>query len=966
MKYEGKEKMNLKAKFMNLFRENVNISKKISVGLLSFMIMLSLLAPVVNANDFQPNPDTTKDAEVKANEAANSNPEMPKTIFDDEQVDGLEIGPEIIGQPVGAAVQAPTIDPVLYDATTISGKKLAKTKVNKQTVIATVHVTLKGEDGTVKATLSVTPTSGTTWKVDLPAGVKVAKGDTVTVYQQIGEDKSPEVTKTAQQAKADLNKDKLQMPTGEIWIEQTSSNIVNEDEQAEAVAMFNNANKAIAGDIKSVKFSIDTAEHAYYEVTYTDNTTSGKIEATNLQIKQVTETSRSPEISSITIVDNVVKGKLAGPGPFDGIKVKVIINVKKEKADNFCTDKGCKLDKDDSSTPVEATLKNDGSFSYNLQAWDSLTLDQIVGVSVKEPHKFVSCSTTTVKSVTVEKTEVKDPRKLTAEDKKAIDAAIRKAYIIDGVSKLPNGTGDWEGVPAVIQIDDSGNVKIFSGNDVAGDWDNDGNFVPEKNDDGSVKITEGAEPKITIPAKDLLKNIAPKSPAIKVDTDTGKVTITPPAYKDPGDDTDLLSYTITYKDNSGAEKTVTATRDLQTNKWSGTGVYADTGVITLSVEDVELAGTIKATAKDNGGLEGDTDKLDSKEKNQTLETATVSYDANKGTGKMDGKTLNKGSKYKILSNAFTAPANEKFKTWKIGETEYAAGDEITVKADTSIKAIWQKSYSISYNWGKDVPDTATLPTDSKNYYEGDSYTVDDKYTKGTTVEGEKDGKKGTWTFSGWTDPNNGTMGDKAVTITGSWTFTEAEKYKVSYDWGADAPAGKDLPKDTGSYYKEDKYTVDTTYKKGDTVEGEKDGKKGTWTFSGWTDPNNGTMGDKNATITGSWTFKEADNNSKPGTQGGNDNPDQPDKPGDNPNHPGSDKPGLTPGQNVPNDNDLVPGQSGAKGKGGTQSNGTSNLNSKNNRTPNTGDNGMNMLYAFGLALAACGVLVINRIYRKEK
>jgi len=41
MKYEGKEKMNLKAKFMNLFRENVNISKKISVGLLSFMIMLS-------------------------------------------------------------------------------------------------------------------------------------------------------------------------------------------------------------------------------------------------------------------------------------------------------------------------------------------------------------------------------------------------------------------------------------------------------------------------------------------------------------------------------------------------------------------------------------------------------------------------------------------------------------------------------------------------------------------------------------------------------------------------------------------------------------------------------------------------------------------------------------------------------------------------------------------------------------
>ena len=101
-RYKRKDKMNLKTKFMNLVRENINISKKISVGLLSFMIMLSLLAPVVNANDFQPNPDTTKDAEVKANEAANSNAKTPKTIFDDEQGNGLEIGPEIVGQPVRA------------------------------------------------------------------------------------------------------------------------------------------------------------------------------------------------------------------------------------------------------------------------------------------------------------------------------------------------------------------------------------------------------------------------------------------------------------------------------------------------------------------------------------------------------------------------------------------------------------------------------------------------------------------------------------------------------------------------------------------------------------------------------------------------------------------------------------------------------------------------------------------------
>lgn len=75
--------MKLKTKFINVFRENIGMTKKFSVGLLSFMIMLSLLAPVVNANDFTPNSDTTKDAEVKADAVAKPNTETPKTIFDD-------------------------------------------------------------------------------------------------------------------------------------------------------------------------------------------------------------------------------------------------------------------------------------------------------------------------------------------------------------------------------------------------------------------------------------------------------------------------------------------------------------------------------------------------------------------------------------------------------------------------------------------------------------------------------------------------------------------------------------------------------------------------------------------------------------------------------------------------------------------------------------------------------------------
>lgn len=153
-----------------------------------------------------------------------------------------------------ATVKAPTVNAVLYDATTISGANLAKTKVNKKTVIATVHVTLKGEDGNVKATLSDNPTSGTTWSVNLPEGVKVAKGDTVTVYQQIGDDKSSEVTATAQASKASTVT--LTMPTGEIWIEEYVANIVNADEKAEAIDLLKKANPTIAKDIKSVEFKI--------------------------------------------------------------------------------------------------------------------------------------------------------------------------------------------------------------------------------------------------------------------------------------------------------------------------------------------------------------------------------------------------------------------------------------------------------------------------------------------------------------------------------------------------------------------------------------------------------------------------------------------------------------------------------------------------------------------------------------
>lgn len=731
----------------------------------------------------------------------------PAAKADTQAGDGLEISPVIIGQGVGEGnIEAPTINNVFYKATTISGKKLHRDRVDGKIVRATVHVTLKDKNGNVKATVSVTPKSGSTWSVKLPAGVEVAEGDTVTAYQELNNVKSPEVTANAEPSKADQIT--LTMPVGEIWIEQTVANIVNDEEKAEAAAMLKAVNPGIFNDKTKIDFSIGGVgdKTAYYEITYDDGSKTGKLPAPDLKIKQVTETSRGVSISDITVVDNVIKGKLEGDGPFGDIKVQIILKVRtpgfgdEDSSNPEIKKQKCTTDKN-SSDPVDAIVNSEtGEFTYTLGGSDSLTADQVVGVSVKEKNKFKSCGTSSVKLPTPKKTDVRDSRKLTKDEKTAIIKAIKEAYTVNGESKLPNGTGDWDGVPAVIQFDDSGNVKIFRGNDVAGTWDPNNNykFVPEKNEDGSYKINDGAKPTTTIPAKDLVKNIAPKSPGIAVDTDKGEVTITPPAYKDPGDDTDLLSYTFTYTDASGAEKTVTATRtvDEASSKTTWTAdnakVDANTGVIALSVEKIELAGTIKATAKDNGGLEGDTDKLDSDSATKKLETATVSYDANKGTGEMEGKTVNKGSKYKILDNRFKAPDDtQEFKAWEVDSVEVAAGKEITVTKDTVIKAIWKKiPVTVSYdaNGGSGEMKSATVD-------KGSEYTVLPNGFKAPDDTQEFD----TWEVNGEkVAPGSKIKADKDTVIKALWKKIQVN---VTYDanGGEGTMEGKTL--DKGGTYK---------------------------------------------------------------------------------------------------------------------------------------------------------------------
>ena len=74
-----------------------------------------------------------------------------------------------------------------------------------------------------------------------------------------------------------------------------------------------------------------------------------------------------------------------------------------------------------------------------------------------------------------------------------------------------------------------------------------------------------------------------------------------------------------------------------------------------------------------------------------LEAFTITFDGNGGSGSMDSVTVKAETNYILPACGFTAPADQEFKAWEIGGTEYEVGDSYTVNGDTEIKALWENS-----------------------------------------------------------------------------------------------------------------------------------------------------------------------------------------------------------------------------------------------------------------------------------
>ena len=74
-----------------------------------------------------------------------------------------------------------------------------------------------------------------------------------------------------------------------------------------------------------------------------------------------------------------------------------------------------------------------------------------------------------------------------------------------------------------------------------------------------------------------------------------------------------------------------------------------------------------------------------------LADCTITFNASGGSDSMDSVTVNAGTIYILPACGFTAPADQEFKAWEIGGTEYKVGDSYTVLVDTEIKALWENS-----------------------------------------------------------------------------------------------------------------------------------------------------------------------------------------------------------------------------------------------------------------------------------
>ena len=108
------------------------------------------------------------------------------------------------------------------------------------------------------------------------------------------------------------------------------------------------------------------------------------------------------------------------------------------------------------------------------------------------------------------------------------------------------------------------------------------------------------------------------------------------------------------------------------------------------IENLPAGNYFVRYAEDNNHFAG-TDAEVTVGDGEPLADCTITFNGNGGSGSMDSVTVKAGANYILPECGFTAPADQEFKAWEIGGTEYKVGNSYTVNGDIEIKALWKNS-----------------------------------------------------------------------------------------------------------------------------------------------------------------------------------------------------------------------------------------------------------------------------------
>ena len=152
----------------------------------------------------------------------------------------------------------------------------------------------------------------------------------------------------------------------------------------------------------------------------------------------------------------------------------------------------------------------------------------------------------------------------------------------------------------------------------------------------------------------------------------------------------------------GSDGKISGVTDKMEYRMAGKSIY--TPCSGTKIENLSAGNYFVRHAEDNNHF-ASSDAAVTVSEGTPLADRTITFNAGGGSGSMGSVTVKAGTNYTLPACGFTAPADQQFKAWEIGGTEYPVNAPVTVTADITVKALWEDvppAHEHSYgDWSKD-------------------------------------------------------------------------------------------------------------------------------------------------------------------------------------------------------------------------------------------------------------------------